>query len=106
MVIHKVSMTRVKWESGFESSPTTIFLKGKLAHKFSTCYLECISYHLPMDKKFMAEKLWKKIIYPMHTGKRKPNLEILSVWVSQQRLILDLIIGGVFEHSHCIIEPP
>ena len=30
-------------------------LKGKLAHKFSTCYLERISYHLPMDKKLMAE---------------------------------------------------
>ena len=32
-------------------------IKGKLAHIFSTYYLEYISYHLPMDKKFMAEKV-------------------------------------------------
>ena len=25
--------------------------KGKLARKLLTCYLECISYHLPIDKK-------------------------------------------------------
>ena len=35
-------------------------LKGKLAHKCSTCYLECISYQLPMDKKLMTEKIGKK----------------------------------------------
>ena len=27
-----------------------LVLKGKLADQFSICYLECISYYLPMDK--------------------------------------------------------
>ena len=31
--------------------------KGKLAHTFSTCYLECFSFYFPMDKKFMSEKI-------------------------------------------------
>ena len=36
-------------------------IKGKLAPTFSTSYLECISYHLPIDKKFMADNMKKMI---------------------------------------------
>ena len=42
---------------------------GKLAHKFTTCYLECISYHLPKDKKLVAEKICKNVYYPCIKGK-------------------------------------
>ena len=33
----------------------TLF-KGKLAHTFTSCYLECIAYHLMIDKTFITEK--------------------------------------------------
>ena len=35
-------------------------LKGKLGYKFTTCYLDCISYNLPTDKKLTEEKVSKK----------------------------------------------
>ena len=53
-------------------------IKGKLAHKFSTCYLECISYQLPMDKKIMTEKIGKKLYNPCIRGKEK------KIWKSHQ----------------------
>ena len=52
--------------------------KGKLAHELSTCYLECISYHLPIDKKFMAEKIGKKLYNPCIQVKEN------QIWKSYQ----------------------
>ena len=57
-------------------------LKGKLAHIFSTCYLECISYQLPMDKKLMTEKYAKIDINHAYRAKKFKSGNPISVWVS------------------------
>ena len=55
-----------------------LVLKGKLADKFSICYLECISYYLPMDKEIMAGEKWKKSYNPCIQEKGN------QIWKSNQ----------------------
>ena len=44
-------------------------LKGNLAHKFTICYLECISGHLLIDKTFIIEQMCKRKYNPCLEGK-------------------------------------
>ena len=39
-----------------------LHIKGKLAHEFTTCFLEWISIHLAIDKTFITEQVYKKIV--------------------------------------------
>ena len=39
-------------------------VKGKLAHTCLTCYLECISYHLPTDTILITERICKECHNP------------------------------------------
>ena len=63
----KTTFSSVPWVVALESfyciflvnnghTATKVHVKGKLAHKFTTCYKEFISCHLRIDKLFITEE--------------------------------------------------
>ena len=84
-------------KSSFTISPSPtcimapgIHFKGKLAHTFSTCFLESISYHLPMDKRLMAEKKEKNDITHAYREKKINSGNPINVGFPTSPLVTSL----------------